>query len=226
MVAKRGLGPAFANLFTANLASSLGDGIERLTDDPLLISGIAALAIALFVLVATDGLTIWWPYLVIFVYGAFETVYDGAIRAVVPSIVERSNLSRANARIEGGELLVQNFLSGPFTSVLFAVSALIPLGVNAAVFGGALALAFFLPKAASGGQFARPVPEAGTPGDRADGRHHDHPHRGGDLRDRRGADDCGGGGRHGPHLRGDHRVEYPHHVAAAERDPRAPARPN
>ncbi|HSO02122.1 MAG TPA: MFS transporter, partial [Gaiellaceae bacterium] len=150
MVARRGLGPAFANLFTANLASSLGDGIARvaapllaarLTDDPLLISGIAALAllpwlffaipagilvdridrrhalalangvrvalaIALFVLVATDGLTIGWLYHVIFVYGAFETVYDGAIRAIVPSIVQRSNLSRANARIEGGELVV------------------------------------------------------------------------------------------------------------------------
>jgi MFS family permease len=217
VVARRGLGPAFANLFTANLASSLGDGIARvaapllaarLTDDPLLISGIAALAllpwlffaipagilvdridrrhalalangvrvalaIALFVLVATDGLTIWWLYLVTFVYGAFETVYDGAIRAIVPSIVERSNLSRANARIEGGELVVQNFLSGPFTSVLFAVSALIPLGVNAAVFGGALALAFFLPKAASGGQFARPVAEEGAPWHRqfTDGYH-------------------------------------------------------
>ena len=217
MVAKGGLGPAFANLFTANLASSLGDGIARvaapllaarLTDDPLLISGIAALAllpwlffaipagilvdridrrhalalangvrvvlaIALFLLVATDGLTIWWLYLVIFVYGAFETVYDGAIRAIVPSIVERANLSRANARIEGGELVVQNFLSGPFTSVLFAVSALIPLGVNAAVFGGALALAFFLPRVASGGQFVRPVADAGTPWHRqfTDGYH-------------------------------------------------------
>jgi len=198
VVAARGLGPAFANLFTANLASSLGDGIARvampllaarLTNDPLLISGVAALALLpwlffaipagilidridrrhalalangvrtllaalLFVLVVTESLTIWWLYLVIFVYGAFETVYDGAIRAVVPSIVARGNLSRANSRIEGGELVVQNFLSGPFTSLLFAVSALIPLGVNAIVYAGALLLAFLLPKAASGGQFA------------------------------------------------------------------------
>lgn len=189
-----GLGPAFRNIFTANLASSLGDGIARiaapllavrLTEDPLLISGIAALSLlpwlffaipagilidridrrralalangvrtalagVLLVLTWSGALTIWWLYLVVFVYGALETVYDGAIRAVVPSIVARPNLPSANARIEGGELVVQSFFSGPFTSILFAVSALIPLGVNAAVFALAFALAFFLPAAAAG----------------------------------------------------------------------------
>ncbi|MCU1439228.1 MAG: hypothetical protein JWP85_225 [Rhodoglobus sp.] len=192
-----GLGPAFANIFTANLASSLGDGIARtaipllgarLTQDPLLISGLAALAllpwlffaipagilidridrrkalalaqavrtllgILLVVLVATETLTIWWLYLVIFIYGAFETVYDGAIRAVVPSIVAKVNLPRANSRIEAGELVVQNFVSGPLTSGLFAIAVLIPLGINGLVFAVAGALALLLPKAASGRQF-------------------------------------------------------------------------
>ena len=192
-----GLGSAFANLFTANLASSLGDGIvrtampllaARLTDDPFLISVVAALALLpwlffaipagilidridrrralgvaqgvrtglaalMFVLVLTGTLTIWWLYLVVFVYGIFETVYDGAIRAVVPSIVGRANLPRANSRIEAGELVVQNFLSGPFTSALFAVSVLIPIGVNGLVFAVAGVLALLLPKAASGKQF-------------------------------------------------------------------------
>lgn len=194
---RRGLGPAFSNIFAANLGSSLGDGIARtaipllavrLTSDPLLISGIAALAllpwlffaipagilidridrrvalaaangvrtvlaVALLVLTATGGLTIWWLYLVIFVYGMCETVYDGAIRAVIPSIVPREGLPRANSRIEAGELVVQNFLSAPVTSALFAVSALIPLGINGAVFALAAGLACFLPRAASGRQF-------------------------------------------------------------------------
>jgi Na+/melibiose symporter-like transporter len=191
------LGASFANIFTANLASSLGDGIvrtampllaARLTHDPFLISAVAALALLpwlffaipagilidridrrralalaqavrtllaalLFLLVTTDQLTIVWLYFVIFVYGAFETVYDGAIRAVVPSIVERANLPRANSRIEAGELVVQNFLAGPVTSALFAVSVLIPLGINGLVFAFAGALALLLPKAASGRQF-------------------------------------------------------------------------
>ena len=167
---RRGLGHAFGNLFVANLSSSLGDGIARIaapllaariTDDPLLISGIAAmallpwlffaipagiridridrrhalaiangvrtaLALALFALVAAGSLTIWWLYAVVFVYGMFETVYDGAIRAVVPSIVARADLHRANSRIEAGELVVQNFAAAPFTSALFAVAVLVP----------------------------------------------------------------------------------------------------
>lgn len=197
MVKPDGLGRAFTNIFTANLASSLGDGIvrtampllaARLTDDPFLISLVAALALLpwlffaipagilidridrrqalalaqavrtalaalMFVLVLTGTLTIWWLYLVVFVYGIFETVYDGAIRAVVPSIVGKANLPRANSRIEGGELVVQNFLSGPITSGLFAVSVLIPVGLNGLVFALAGVLALLLPKAASGKQF-------------------------------------------------------------------------
>ena len=191
------LGSAFANLFTANLASSLGDGIvrtampllaARLTDDPFAVAVVAALAllpwlffaipagilidridrrralalaqavrtvlaVLVFVLVFTGTLTIWWLYLVVFVYGAFETVYDGAIRAVVPSIVGKANLPRANSRIEGGELVVQNFVSGPLTSALFAVSVLVPVGINGLVFALAGALALALPRAASGTQF-------------------------------------------------------------------------
>ena len=200
---RRGLGPAFTNLFTANLSSSLGDGIARiaapllaarLTDDPLLISGIAAtallpwlffaipagilvdridrrhalalantvrtlLALGLCLLVATDALTIWWLYAVIFVYGVFETVYDGAVRAVVPSIVARADLPRANSRIEAGELVVQNFAAGPFTSALFAVAVLVPLGVNVAVFAVAAGLALLLPRAAAGTHRARAASE-------------------------------------------------------------------
>lgn len=191
---RAGLGPAFRNVFTANLSSSLGDGIARvaapllavrLTDDPFLVSGIAAvsllpwlffaipagvlldridrrhalalangartvLAVGLLVLAATGTLTIWWLYVVIFLYGAFETVYDGAIRAVLPSIVRPADLPRANSRIEAGEITVQNFLSAPLTSVLFAAAVVVPLGTGAAAYAVAGALALFLPAVAAG----------------------------------------------------------------------------
>ena len=194
------LGPAFANIFTANLVSSLGDGIVRtavpllavtLTHDAFLISGIAALAMlpwllfaipsgilidkidrraamalantvrgllgaTLLVLVATGTLTIWSLYAVTFVAGIAETIYDGAIRAVVPGIVDKPNLPKANGRIEAGETVVLNFLSAPFTSVLFGISVLIPLGVNVAAYAVAIVLAVLLPVAASGRQFKAP----------------------------------------------------------------------
>lgn len=197
------LGGDFRNLFTANLASSLGDGIARtaapllavqLTSDPLLVAGVAALqmlpwllfaipagilidsvdrryalamantlrallALALVVLAATGTLTIWWLYVVIFLYGVGETVYDGSIRAVVPSIVPKVLLPKANGRIEGAETVVQNFVAGPLTSLLFVVAVLIPLGANAAAYALAAVLALVLPAAASGRQFAQPQPE-------------------------------------------------------------------
>lgn len=204
---RRGLGRTFANVFTANLASSLGDGIARtaapllaarLTDDPVLIAGLAALAmlpwllfalpsgilvdrmdrrhalalaasvrtvlaVGLLALVWTDALTIWWLYLLIFVYGACETLYDGAIRAVVPSVVPKKKLSRANARIEGAELVVQNFAAAPLTSALFAVAVLIPLGLLGAAYGLAVVLAVLLPQIASGRQFRAGSVTSGRP---------------------------------------------------------------
>lgn len=201
------LGPAFGNVFTANLASSLADGIARtaapllavqLTDDPLLVSGVAALqmvpwllfaipaglivdavdrrralavantlrallGVALLVLAATGTLSIWTLYVVILLYGVGETVYDGAIRAVIPSLVPKSLLPRANGRIEAAETVVQNFLAGPATSALFAITVLIPLGANAAAFALAAALALFLPAVASGRQFAPATPAPREP---------------------------------------------------------------
>lgn len=217
--ARRGLGRSFTNVFTANISSSLADGIARvaapllaarLTDDPLLIAGIAAvamlpwlffaipsgvlldridrrhamaiangtrtvLAVTLLTLFATDTLTIWWLYAVIFAYGALETLYDGAIRAVVPAIVRRADLPRANSRIEAGELVVQNFLAVPVTSALFAVAVVIPLGIGALSYAVAGVLAFFLPAAAAGAHRVRrrrvddaPTAAAGAPHDDAE----------------------------------------------------------
>lgn len=206
-MARQRLGAEFGKVFTANLSSSLADGIARtavpllavqLTTDPLLISGIAALqmvpwllfaipaglivdgvdrrlalaisnalrtalAALLFVLALTGTLSIWSLYLVIFLYGIGETIYDGAIRAVVPSLVPKALLPRANGRIEAAENVVQNFLAGPITSLLFVATVLIPLGVNALAFGLAAVLALFLPQVASGRQFAAASTEPRVP---------------------------------------------------------------
>jgi MFS family permease len=184
----------------ANVSSSLGDGIAkvaapllaaRLTDDPLLVSGIAAvamlpwlifsipagilldridrrramtlangvrtlLAVLLLALFTTDQLTIWWLYVVVFAYGAFETVYDGALRAVLPSIAAKQDLPRANSRVEAGEIVVERFLSGPLTSALFAVSVVVPLGINVLTYAVASVMAVFLPLAAAGSHRTEP----------------------------------------------------------------------
>lgn len=188
----RPLGPAFARLWSANVATNLGDGIAAilapllavgLTDDPLLIAGVAAMtmvpwlvfaipagvivdrvdrrlalavanlvrvgfALLLVALSATGSLTIWWLYLVVFAYGVGETVADGAVRAATPGLVPRASLARANSRIEAAELIVQRFASGPLASLLFAIAAIIPLGLNAIAFAVAGLLALTLPRSA------------------------------------------------------------------------------
>ncbi|NDO90302.1 MFS transporter [Cellulosimicrobium composti] len=203
---RAGLGVPFRNVFTANLSSSLGDGVARvaapllaarLTDDPLLVGGVAAasllpwlflaipagvlldrvdrrhalalangartlLALGLVALAATGTLTIWWLFAVVFLYGALETVYDGAIRAVLPSIVAPADLPHANSRIEAGEITVQNFLAQPLTSALFAVAVVVPLGTGAAAYAVAGALALFLPAVAAG-EHRTPGPDGAEP---------------------------------------------------------------
>lgn len=188
------LGPAFRTLLTANVAASLADGITRtafpllaarLTDDPLLVSGIAiaanlpwlffaiplgvlldrvdrrramsiagalraAVAVTLAVLAATGTLTIWLLLAVALVFATLEILYDGAIRAIPPAILPRRELPRANSRIEGAEIVIQQFLSGPVTSWLLAISALVPLVGAAGGYVVAAALAFLLPAAAAG----------------------------------------------------------------------------
>lgn len=111
------------------------------------------LAIFLVVLFATNLLTIWSLFLVAFVDGACETIYDGAIRAMVPGIVPKRLLPTANSRIEAGELILQNFLAAPLTSLLFSVAVLIPLGANIGLYALAVILALLLPRQASGTQY-------------------------------------------------------------------------
>ncbi len=116
-----------------------------------LAGGVRALvAGGLLALHLTGALTIWWLLLVVLLYGALETVYDGAIRAVVPSLVLRGDLPRANSRIEATEIVVQQFLSQPLTSWLLAFSAAWALGLNTAAYAVAGGLALTLPAVASG----------------------------------------------------------------------------
>ncbi|MFJ3402577.1 MFS transporter [Promicromonospora sp. NPDC090134] len=120
------------------LALALAGGVRA-----LVAGGLLALHLA-------GALTIWWLLLVVLLYGVLETVYDGAIRAVVPSLVGRGDLPRANSRIEATEIVVQQFVSQPLTSWLLAFSAAWALGLNAAVYVVAGGLALALPAVASG----------------------------------------------------------------------------
>jgi len=187
------LGPAFTKLWTASVASNLADGLGRtavpliattLTKDPLLISGISALAfvpwllfgvlsgvvvdrvdrryamaiangtrvlaaVAIALLIATGTITIVWLYLAVLIFGLAETVYDNATIAVLPSVVPKGGLERANSRMQAADGIVQNFVATPIAGVLFALAIVLPVWSTAAGYAVAGALALLLPLSAA-----------------------------------------------------------------------------
>jgi len=140
-------------LFFAIPAGILVDRIDRRVALRIANGVRVMLATGLVVLYASHSLSIWWLFLVVFIDGSCETIYDGAIRAMMPSIVAKPLLPSANSRIEAGELVLQQFLSAPLTSLLFGVAVLIPLGANIGFYALAVVLALLLPRQASGRQF-------------------------------------------------------------------------
>jgi MFS family permease len=79
-------------------------------------------------------------YAVAFLLGTAETVYDSATRALLPQVVGRRDLDRANSLLTVEETLGQQFVGSPVGSALFALAVALPLGLNAAGFAVAAAL--------------------------------------------------------------------------------------
>ena len=95
----------------------------------------ATAAAVLAVLVLVHQLDIGALYAVAFVSGMAETVYDSAVRAILPQVVSFAELDRANSALTVEETLGQTFLGAPVGSVLFAVAIASPFLINAVGFG-------------------------------------------------------------------------------------------
>lgn len=96
---------------------------------------LAVVAIAVF----TESASIWLVYAVALVLGAAETLVDTALSAVVPAVVDRPNLGRANARIEATEHVANQFVGPPLGGLLAAVSLGLVAGLSALLYAAAIA---------------------------------------------------------------------------------------
>ncbi|GAA1443778.1 MFS transporter [Leifsonia poae] len=110
-----------------------------------------AVAALLAVMIATSTLTIWWLYAIVLLFGLGETVFDNATTTVVPSLVTRNQLDRANGRMQSAEIVVQNFIATPVAGFLFAAAIVIPVWFTGAGFLVAGLLALTIPAAAARG---------------------------------------------------------------------------
>ncbi|WP_431277271.1 MFS transporter [Leifsonia poae] len=119
-----------------------------------------AVAAGLALLIATDSLTIWSLYACVLLFGLGETVFDNATTTVVPSLVTRDQLDRANGRMQSAEIVVQNFIATPVAGFLFAAAIVLPVWLTGGGFLIAGLLALTIPAAAARGHRAGAVQDA------------------------------------------------------------------
>lgn len=90
----------------------------------------------------TGTLTLPVLYVAAFVLGVAETLFDTAAQSILPSIVDRDLLPRANGRLYAVELAMNSFVGPPLGGVLMALSVGLTLGGSAAGYAlAAIALA-------------------------------------------------------------------------------------
>ncbi|MER8187521.1 MFS transporter [Kitasatospora sp. NPDC094015] len=100
---------------------------------------VAALAV-LAGAIATGHAGLPLLYAVLFVVNCGEIVFRAASQAVLPAVVPRERLERANGLLFGGTTLMQQMVAGPLGGFLFVLAAGLPFLVNAATYAASAVL--------------------------------------------------------------------------------------
>jgi len=101
----------------------------------------ALVAGGLAVGIAAGVVTLPILYVTAFVLGVGETLFDTAAQSIMPNIVDRDRLSRANGRLYAVELMMNQFVGPPLGGLLAAVAiGLAFAGSSVAFVVGAIAL--------------------------------------------------------------------------------------
>jgi MFS family permease len=95
----------------------------------------AALALA----VLTDLVQVWQLFVVAFVITVGEILVDPSVVATVPTIVEPSNLDRANSRITMVETVTNEFVGGPVGAATFTFVPWLPFVLDSLSYLGSIA---------------------------------------------------------------------------------------
>ena len=98
---------------------------------------------------------------VLFFINTGEIVFRSASQAMIPAVVPRARLERANGWLVGGTTLMQNMIAGPLGGFLFVLAACVPFFVNAGNLRGQRG------PGRPGGRDVPGGPARGTPGRRS-----------------------------------------------------------
>jgi MFS family permease len=100
----------------------------------------AALGVALLFDVESIALLV----IVSFALGMAETVFDNASQAILPSVVAVDRLEAANGRLEGAQIVTNQFVGPPLGALLFGLTASAPFFLDAGTFAFAALLVLTL----------------------------------------------------------------------------------
>jgi len=73
-------------------------------------------------------------YVVAFLLGSAETMFDTSAEAIIPSLVGVDSLDSANGRLQATEWATNSFVGPPFGAALFALAVSVPFLFNAGSF--------------------------------------------------------------------------------------------
>ena len=108
-----------------------------------------AVAVWLAVLAVSGTLSLWSLFIATLVFGLGETLFDNATNAVIPGVVRRDQLDRANGWMQAAQITIDSFVATPIAGVLFAVSLALPLWAGSAAYLIPIVLAILLPISAA-----------------------------------------------------------------------------
>jgi MFS family permease len=104
---------------------------------------------------ASAGLLLTLVYVAALLLGTAEVFRDNSAQTLMPAIVDKENLEKANGRLWGAEMVMNSFVGPPLAGVLIAAAFSLPFFVDAGTFAVAAALVFLI-----AGEF-RPKKDAG-----------------------------------------------------------------
>lgn len=136
-------------LFFGLPAGMIVDHFDRRVVMALANSLRGGVALWLSILGTTGALSLWPLIVGTLVFGLGETLFDNATNAIVPSVVDKGGLDRANGWLQAAQITIDNFVATPIAGVLFAVSLALPLWMSSGAYLIPIVLALFLPLSAA-----------------------------------------------------------------------------
>jgi MFS family permease len=126
-------------------AGVLGDRLDRRR---LMVSANtmrAVVAGATTAAVAFEVITVPALYVAAFLLGMCEVVFDNTSQAILPSIVPRDRLERANGTIVGAQMVIADFIARPLSGAIVGVTLSLPFAIDAVTAGVSAALIAAIP---------------------------------------------------------------------------------